>query len=72
MYMVLMKPAGRNAYSWNICTSVQLFWCWKRYWIAGTYKYSGTDQIQAELNKGGGVMLCSEIHKLVSSIWIKE
>jgi hypothetical protein len=37
-----------------------------------SYKSPGTDQILAELIKAGGETLCSEIHKLVSSIWSKE
>jgi hypothetical protein len=36
------------------------------------YKSPGTDQIQAELIKAGGETLCSEIHRLISSIWNKE
>jgi hypothetical protein len=33
---------------------------------------SGSDQIPAELIQAGGEMLLSVIHKLISSIWIKE
>jgi hypothetical protein len=36
------------------------------------YKSPGTDQILTELIKAGGEMLCSEIHKLICSIWNKE
>jgi hypothetical protein len=37
-----------------------------------SYKSPGTDQIPAELMKAGGETLCSEIHKLICSIWNKE
>jgi hypothetical protein len=37
-----------------------------------SYKSPGTDQIPAELIKAGGGTLCSEIHTLICSIWIKE
>jgi hypothetical protein len=37
-----------------------------------SYKSPGTDQIPAELLKAGGETLCSEIHKLICSIWNKE
>jgi hypothetical protein len=37
-----------------------------------SYKFLGTDQIPAELIKAGGETLCSEIHKLICSIWNKE
>jgi hypothetical protein len=37
-----------------------------------SYKSPGTDQIPAELIKTGGETLCSEIHKLICSIWKKE
>jgi hypothetical protein len=37
-----------------------------------SYKSTGTDQIPAELIKAGGETLCSEIHKLICSIWKKE
>ena len=30
------------------------------------------DEISAELNKAGGRIICSEIHKLIISIWNKE
>jgi hypothetical protein len=33
------------------------------------YKSAGTDQIPAELIKIGSDTLCSEIHKLISSVW---
>jgi hypothetical protein len=36
------------------------------------YKSPGTDQIPAKLIKAGGETLCSEIHKLICSIWNKE
>jgi hypothetical protein len=36
------------------------------------YKTSGNDQIPPELIKTGGETLCSEIHKLICSIWNKE
>jgi hypothetical protein len=36
------------------------------------YKSPGIDQIPAELIKAGGSKICSEIHKLINSIWIKE
>jgi hypothetical protein len=36
------------------------------------YKSPDTDQILAKLIKLGGETLCSEIHKLVQSIWNKE
>jgi hypothetical protein len=36
------------------------------------YKSLGTDQIPAELIKGGYKTLLSEIHSLVYSIWNKE
>jgi hypothetical protein len=36
-----------------------------------SYKSPGTDQIPAELIKAGGETLCSEIHKLIFSIWNK-
>jgi hypothetical protein len=35
-------------------------------------KSSGTDQIPSELIKVGGETSCSEIHKLICSIWNKE
>jgi hypothetical protein len=37
-----------------------------------SYKSPGTDQITAELIKAGGETLCSEIHRLICSIWKKE
>jgi hypothetical protein len=37
-----------------------------------SYKSPGTDQIPAELIKAGGETLCSEIHRLIRSIWNKE
>jgi hypothetical protein len=37
-----------------------------------TYKSPGIDQIPAELIKAGGSKICSEIHKLINSIWNKE
>jgi hypothetical protein len=36
------------------------------------YKYSGSDQIPAELIKTGGETLVSAIHKFINSIWNKE
>jgi hypothetical protein len=36
-----------------------------------SYKSPGTDQIPAEVIKAG-VETCSEIHKLICSIWNKE
>jgi hypothetical protein len=35
-------------------------------------KSLGIDQILAKLTKAGGETLCSEIHKLICSIWNKE
>jgi hypothetical protein len=37
-----------------------------------SYKTPGTDQIPAELIKAGAETLCSEIHRLICSIWNKE
>jgi hypothetical protein len=37
-----------------------------------SYKSPSTDQIPAELIKARGETLCSEIHKLICSIWNKE
>jgi hypothetical protein len=37
-----------------------------------SYKSLGTDQILVKLIKAGGETLCSEIHKLICSIWNKE
>jgi hypothetical protein len=34
-----------------------------------SYKSPATDQILAKLIKTGGETLCSEIHKLICSIW---
>jgi hypothetical protein len=36
------------------------------------HKSLGTDQILAELIQAGGEILCSEIQKLINSIWNKE
>jgi hypothetical protein len=36
------------------------------------YKSPGTDQILAKMIKAGGETLCSEIHRLICSIWNKE
>jgi hypothetical protein len=36
------------------------------------YKSPGIDQIPAELFKAGGIKICSEIHKLIISVWNKE
>jgi hypothetical protein len=36
------------------------------------YKSQGSDQIPALLNKAGGQILLSVIHKLINSIWNKE
>jgi hypothetical protein len=36
------------------------------------YKSLGTDQILAKLIKAGGETVCSEIHKLICSVWNKE
>jgi hypothetical protein len=36
------------------------------------HKSPGIDQIPAELIKAGGKTICSEIHKLITSIWNKE
>jgi len=32
----------------------------------------GFDKIQAELIKAGGRTICSEIHKLINSVWNEE
>jgi hypothetical protein len=40
--------------------------------LLGSYKSPGIDQILAELIKAGGETLCSEIHKLICSIWNME
>jgi hypothetical protein len=37
-----------------------------------SYKSPHTDQIPSKLIKSGGETLCSEIHKLICSIWNKE
>jgi hypothetical protein len=37
-----------------------------------SYESPATDQIPVELIKAGGETLCSEIHKLICSIWNKE
>jgi hypothetical protein len=36
------------------------------------YKSPGSDQIPAELIRGGGKILCSKIPKLINSIWNNE
>jgi hypothetical protein len=36
------------------------------------YKSPGIDQIPAELIKAGGSEICSEIQKLINSVWNKE
>jgi len=36
------------------------------------HKSQGTDKIPAELIKAGDRTICSEIHKLINSIWNKE
>jgi hypothetical protein len=37
-----------------------------------SYKFRGTDQIPGEFIKAGGEIICSEIHNLICSIWMKE
>jgi hypothetical protein len=37
-----------------------------------SYKSPGTDQILTKLIKAGGETLCSEINRLICSIWNKE
>jgi len=37
-----------------------------------SHKSPGIDQILAELIKAGGRTICLEIHKLITSIWMKE
>jgi hypothetical protein len=37
-----------------------------------SYKSPDADKIPAELIRGGGEMLCSEIHRLICCIWNKE
>jgi hypothetical protein len=34
------------------------------------HKSPGIDQIPAEMYKAGGRTICSEIHKLINSIWM--
>ena len=36
------------------------------------HRSPGIDQIPAELIKAGGSEICSDIHKLINSIWNKE
>jgi hypothetical protein len=36
------------------------------------YKSPGIIEIQTELIRAGGNTLCSDIHKLINSIWNKE
>jgi hypothetical protein len=36
------------------------------------YKSPNTDQILTKLIQAGGNILCSEIHKLINSVWNKE
>jgi hypothetical protein len=36
------------------------------------YKFPGTDHIPAKLIKARSEILCSEIHKLICSIWNKD
>jgi hypothetical protein len=36
------------------------------------YKSSGSNQIPAEVIQAGGRTICSEIHKVINSIWNKE
>jgi hypothetical protein len=36
------------------------------------HKSPGIDQIPTELTKAGGRTICSEIHKLINSVWNKE
>jgi hypothetical protein len=36
------------------------------------YKSLGTDQIQAKLIKARGETLCSEVYKIIHSMWNKE
>jgi hypothetical protein len=45
---------------------------WNFYCKAEKYKSLGSDQIPAELYQAGGETLVSVIHKLITSIWIKE
>jgi hypothetical protein len=37
-----------------------------------SYTFPGSDQVLAKLIKAGGEILCSEMHKLICSIWNKE
>jgi hypothetical protein len=37
-----------------------------------SYKSQGTDQIPEKLIRAGNKILCSQIHKLICSIWNKE
>jgi hypothetical protein len=37
-----------------------------------SYKFPGIDQIPAELITAGGEIFCSQIPKLICSIWNKE
>jgi hypothetical protein len=37
-----------------------------------SYKFPGTDQISAKFIKTGSETLCSEMHKLICSVWNKE
>jgi hypothetical protein len=36
------------------------------------HKSPGTDQIPAKLIKAVGRTICSEVHKLINSIWLKD
>jgi hypothetical protein len=36
------------------------------------YKSPDVDQISAEMIRAGGSKICSEIHKLINSIWNKQ
>jgi hypothetical protein len=40
--------------------------------VQKSYKSPGTDLILAQLIKAGGETLCSEMHKLIHSIWNTE
>jgi hypothetical protein len=37
-----------------------------------SYKSPGSDQILSELIKAGGEILCSELYRLICSVWNKE
>jgi hypothetical protein len=37
-----------------------------------SYKSPGTDKIPAKVIEAGSEVLCSEIHKLIRSVWNKE